>query len=135
MRYLVDTNVLSEATRTSPNPALMAWLATHESELAVDPIILGEISAGILLLPASRKRNALEKWFGQVVETIFCIPWDAPVGLTWAALIAELRRKGLTMPIVDSMIAATAKAHHLTIVTRNTRDFEAAGVKVFNPFA
>jgi predicted nucleic acid-binding protein len=70
-----------------------------------------------------------------VAETIDCLPWDADVARRWARLVADLRRKGKPMPLLDSMIAATALTHGLTVATRNTDDFKRAGVKVFDPFA
>ena len=90
---------------------------------------------GILTAPAGRKRAALERWFDAVVETIECLPWDAHVALRWARLVAQLKRRGQALPLLDSMIAATALHHGLTVATRNVRDFRRAGVRVVNPFA
>jgi toxin FitB len=135
VRFLVDANVLSEATRPEPDPGVLAWLTTHEREIAVDPIILGEIRFGILLLPAGKRRERLERWFQEGVERIYCLAWDAATGLRWARLLAELRTSGLAMPIKDSLIAATALVHGLVVVTRNRRDFEKAGVEILDPFA
>jgi predicted nucleic acid-binding protein len=100
--YLVDANVLSEATKPAPNARGVAWLRAHAREFAVDPVILGELR----------------------FET----------GLRWASLLADLRRKGLAMPIKDSLIAATALVHGLTVVTRNQADFVKAGVELLDPF-
>jgi predicted nucleic acid-binding protein len=133
--WLVDANVLSEATRPAPDATVIAWLRNNEHELAVDPIILGEIRFGIHLLPAGRRRRRLETWFDEGVAKVVCIPWDAPTGLRWAQLLAALRKSGESMPIKDSLIAATALVHDLTVVTRNTRDFRKARVKVLDPFA
>lgn len=134
MTYLVDANVLSEPTRSEPRAEVVAWLRRHERNLAVDPVILGEIRFGILLLPAGRKRSALERWFEDGVQRLHRVFWDAETGLRWAELLARLRRKGRSMPIKDSLIAATALTHSMTVVTRNTDDFEKAGVPVVNPF-
>ena len=135
MTYLVDANVLSEATKPTPDPEAIEWLRHNEREIAVDPVILGEIRFGIHLLTAGKRRRRLEKWFDEGIAKIVCVPWDAQTGLRWAKLLAELRRSGRSMPIKDSLIAATALVHDFTVVTRNTRDFKEAGVKVLNPFA
>lgn len=134
MSFLVDANVLSEATRPQPEPQVVEWLRAHEAELAVDPIILGEVRFGILLLPRGKRRARLERWFDEGVRSLYCITWDAATGLRWAELLADLRRAGKAMPIKDSFIAATALTHGLTVATRNGRDFRAAGVKVLDPF-
>jgi toxin FitB len=133
--FLVDANVLSEATRPTPEPRVVEWLRENERELAVDPVILGEIRFGIHLLPASARRQRLERWFEQGVRRIVCLPWDAETGLRWAKLLADLRRTGAAMPVKDSMIAATALRHGLKVATRNTRDFSRARVPVVDPFA
>lgn len=134
MKYLVDANVLSEATRPDPQPTVIEWLRENERAIAVDPIILGEIRFGILLLPRGKRRAALERWFEAGVRRVHCLPWEAKTGLRWAELLAKLRARGRAMPIKDSLIAATALAHGLAVVTRNERDFEQAGVEVVNPF-
>ena len=134
MKYLVDANVLSEPTKPSPDPAVVAWLQAHEPEIAVDPVILGELRFGILILPRGKKRMALERWFNAGVGRLHCLPWDADTGMKWAELLARLRKTGTAMPIKDSFIAATAIVYGLTVVTRNRIDFAKAGVRVLNPF-
>ena len=135
MTYLVDANVLGEATKPAPEPRALAWLRRNERDLAIDPIVLGEIRFGIHLLPAGRRRRRLETWFDEGVAKIVCVPRDAATGLRWAKLLAELRRSGHSLPIKDSLIAATALVHDFTVATRNTRDFATAGVRVLDPFA
>jgi toxin FitB len=135
VKYLVDANVLSEPTKPSPDPHVMEWLRAHESEIAVDPVILGELRFGILLLPRGKKRTALERWFDAGVGRLHCLPLDADTGLKWAELLVGLRTTGKTMPVKDSLIAATAAVHNLAIATRNRADFVNAGVTVVDPFA
>ena len=135
MRYLVDANVLSEPTRPIANLKVVEWLRRNEREIAVDPIILGEVRFGILLLPKDKKRAALERWFNTGVQRLHCLPWEAATGLRWAALLANLRTSGRAMPIKDSLIAATALVHGLIVVTHNRSDFEKAGVSIIDPFA
>lgn len=132
-RYLVDANVLSEATKRQPDALVVEWLRRNESEIAVDPIVLGEVRFGILLLSRGRRRSRLERWFDDGVRKLHCIPWEATTGLRWAELLAALRARGRAMPVKDSLIAATALAHDLAITTLNRRDFEAAGVRIIDP--
>jgi predicted nucleic acid-binding protein len=135
VRYLVDANVLSEPTKPTPDPRVVAWLRAHESDIAVDPVILGELRFGILILPKGRKRTSLERWFDAGVGRLQCLPWDAETGLKWAELLAHLRSAGKAMPVKDSLIAATAAVHSLAVVTRNRTDFVNAGVRIVDPFA
>ena len=134
MKFLVDANVLSEPTKLVPQLGVIDWLRRNERELAVDPMVLGEIRFGILLLPKGARRTKLERWFAAGVARIHCLHWDASTGMRWAQLIGRLRTSGATMPIKDSLIAATALVHGLTVVTRNTTDFRKAGVRVMDPF-
>ena len=134
MKYVVDANVLSEPTKNVPDSKVVDWLRENEREIVVDPIILGELRFGILLLRSGRKRASLERWFDAGVQRLRCLPWEAETGLRWAQLLASLRTAGRAMPIKDSLIAATALVHDLTVVTRNRIDFEKAGVKDHRPF-
>lgn len=134
MTCLVDANVLCEATRPSPDTRVVEWLRLNERDLVVDPVILGEIRFGILLLPTGRRRQELESWFAEVARRIQCVPWDVETGLRWAELLAHLRALGKPMPIKDSLIAATALTHGLQLATRNRRDFQASGVELVDPF-
>lgn len=113
---------------------MVEWLRLNEREVVVDPIIVGEIRFGIHLLPHGRRRERLEQWFGAGIARIHCVHWDLETGLRWAKLLADLRAAGRAMPIKDSMIAATALKHGLTVVTRNGRDFQQAGVELLDPF-
>jgi len=135
MKYLVDANVLSEPTKPTPDAGVVEWLRKNERDIAVDPIILGEVRFGILLLPRGKRRADLERWFDAGVQRLVCLSWEAEAGLRWASLLATLRAKGRAMPIKDSLIAATALVHGLVVVTGNRADFEKAGVEVVDPFA
>ena len=135
MKHLVDANVLSEATKPDPDPRVVEWLRRNERSIVVDPIVLGEVRFGILLLARSARRNELERWFEQGVGRIQCLSWDSAIGIRWAQLLADLRRRGRPMAIKDSLIAATALAHDLALATLNQRDFKPARVMLVDPSA
>lgn len=135
MKHLVDANVLSEATKPDPDPRVVEWLRRNERSIVVDPVVLGEVRFGILLLARGARRNELERWFEQGVGRIQCLPWDSAVGIRWAQLLADLRRRGRPMSIKDSLIAASALAHDLALATLNQRDFKPARVRLVDPSA
>ena len=134
MKYLVDANVLSETTKPVPDAKAIGWLRSHERDIVVDPVILGELQFGILLLPKGKRRQQLETWFSQVVNRITCLPWDAVTGICWARLLARLRADGRAMPVKDSFTAATALQYGIVLATRNTEGFRKSGVRLVNPF-
>lgn len=134
MKFLVDANVLSEAVKPIPEPKVLAWLRANETELAINPIVLGELQYGILLLPVGKKRDQLRKWLLSGIQYLAMLDWDANTAMEWARLLAELKTKGHAMPIKDSLIAASASQHRLSIATRNTKDFVHTRVPIMNPF-
>lgn len=134
MKFLVDANVLSEVTRPEPSAKVVEWLRKHERDLAVTPIVLGEIEYGIGLTISPRKRKELEHWFAEGMKRLRVIDLDSGTASIWAALLVRLKKKGRAMPVKDSLIAASAIQHQLTIVTRNVSDFQNTGVSLINPF-
>jgi len=134
VKYLVDANVLSEPTKPAPDSRAVEWLRQNEREIAIDPIVLGELRFGILLLPPGERRARLEQWFDAGATRLRCLPWEAETGLKWAELLARLRASGRAMAIKDSLITATALVHDLVVATRNRAAFENAGVRVVDPF-
>ncbi|HUS36998.1 MAG TPA: type II toxin-antitoxin system VapC family toxin [Verrucomicrobiae bacterium] len=134
MKFIVDANVLSELTRPAPNPRVLDWLRDNEADLAVTPIVLGEIEYGILLLAQGRQRRLLQQWFADRVRTLVVLDFDAQTAHSWAELLARLKQHATPMPIKDSLIAASALQHTLSVATRNTADFQKARVPIVNPF-
>jgi predicted nucleic acid-binding protein len=134
VKFLVNANVLSEPTKTAPNPNVVEWLKRNEIDVVIDPVILGELRFGILLLPRGKRRRRLEQWFESGIQRLHCLTWEAETGLRWAELLAALRAAGRSMPIKDSLIAATALSYDLTVAARNHAEFRSAGVDVVNPF-
>lgn len=85
--------------------------------------------------PAGVNRLLRERWFDEGIRRIHCLPWEAATGLRWAQLLADLRARGRAMQVKDSLIAATALIHNLTVAALNRRHFEPAGVSIADPFA
>ncbi len=136
MSFLVDANVLCEGTRPAAAPRVLAWLAQHDVRLCVSVITLGEILKGIRLLPRGRRRTQLERWLVEL-ETSFegrILPVDSAIMQTWAELYARHQSAGRLLSSFDSLLAATALRHGLTVATRNLTDFP-KDVPVVNPWA
>ena len=131
--YLLDTNVVSELRRARPHGAVLAWLeSVGDDELYLSAVTLGEIQAGIEITREqdAAKADSLGQWADQVASTYNVLPMDARTFRLWATL---MHRRSDTLYEV-AMIAATAKQHQLTVVTRNTADFKPFGVELLNPF-
>jgi len=134
VKYLVDANVLSEPTKSEPQTSVVLWLNENEKEICVNPIVLGEMKYGILMLPEGKRRRALLDWFHKGVIRIPLLKLDSNTAHCWAQLLSDLRSKGNAMPVKDSLIAASASQHNLTVVTRNVKDFRSTGLRVLDPF-
>lgn len=132
--YLLDTNVVSELRKPKPHGAVLQWIqGVQDADLHISAVTIGEIQAGIEL---TREQNAakateLEQWLALVSDSFNVVPMDALAFRMWARLM----HKTSDTLYEDAMIAATAKVHQLTVVTRNTTDFKSFGVSVLNPFA
>jgi toxin FitB len=132
--YLLDTNVVSELRRARPHGAVLAWVeSVRDEDLHVSAVTIGEIQSGIEITREQdeAKAAAIEAWLEQVAGTYNVLSIDARIFRAWARLMHR-RTDAL---IEDAMIAATAAVHHLTVVTRNVRDFRGFGVPTLNPFA
>lgn len=138
MKAILDTCVISEFIAKQPNPKVVEFLDTLDADDAyLSVITIGEIIKGIEKLPASRRKIELRDWLQDDLLTRFqgkILPLDTDVIVEWGMLVARTELAGKAMPAVDSLIAATALANKMTLVTRNASDFEAAGIEIVNPW-
>jgi tRNA(fMet)-specific endonuclease VapC len=132
VNYLLDTNIISEPLRPSPNSKVLARLKNHEDELAVASPVWHELWFGCQRLPASAKRTAIERYLNEVVAiSMSILPYDRAAAEWHAAERARLAALGKTPPFVDGQIVAIAYSNSLTLVTLNPSDYRAfAEVKV-----
>lgn len=134
MRYLVDANLLCEPTKPQCAQPAVEWLRANAVECVTDVVVIGEIWRGIDRMPAGRRRTNLEAWFGGLQGRVLCLDWTFEVALVWGRLINQIHQSGFTVGVRDTMIAASAKHHGLTVATRNVDDFLRCGVPVINPY-
>jgi toxin FitB len=140
VNYLLDTCAVSEFTKPQPDAGLLEWLrATAETNLYLSALTLGAVQQGISRLAVSARRQRLQSWLDDDLQSRFAgrvLPADAAVCLLWGDLRSRAAQSGHTLPVLDSLIAATASAHRLLLVTRNEADFAAVpGLQVVNPWA
>jgi toxin FitB len=138
VRYLLDTNVLSEAARPEPDPGVVDWLDRRPIlDLAISVLTLGEIRKGVDLMEGGRRRRRLRDWLETSLPEQFegrVLPIDRATALEWGRLTARGRRDGRELHVVDGLLLATAAAHRLVLVTRNERDCRDRGVEILNPW-
>jgi predicted nucleic acid-binding protein len=137
MNLLLDTCTLSELRKPSPDAGVLGALTDWPSDCVyISVLSVGEIANGITRLPDGQKQRGLFLWLDHLLLDYEnrLLPFDAACALRWGALTATCRAKGQTLSTLDGMIAATALVHHLTVVTRNVRDFQATGVSVWSPW-
>ncbi len=125
MKYLLDTNVLSEAVKTTPNKHVMTMFEKHQEEIVTASPVWHELQYGCQRLPVSRKREIIESYIEDVIrQNMVILPYDERAARWHAEERARLAAQGQIPPYVDSQIAAIAKVNGLVLVTRNTSDFE-----------
>jgi predicted nucleic acid-binding protein len=125
MRFLVDTNVVSESIKPAPSPKLLCWLTDHNDDVFVSVLTLGEIVKGIEMMPAGKRRGRTEKWFDEIEQWAVnrLLQVDAQIMRVWGAYYARQSRQGRVLDVMDSLLAATAITHGLTVASRNLSDF------------
>jgi len=139
MRWLLDTCVLSEFAKPSPDPRIVEWLrAQSDADLALSVLTIGEIEKGIHRLPESAKKRRLSDWLSTGIVRRFedrILPIDIHVARQWALSQAQAEMKGRPVAAIGGLLAATALVHRLTLVTRDHSDMEATGVSLLNPWS
>ena len=136
MRYLLDTNVVSEPVKSPPNASVLKRLEQHGTELAISSITWHELLCGVDRLPAGRKRDFLVSYLNTIIAPAMPIlPYDDAAGLWHANERVRLEKLGMRRPFADGQIAAIAASNQLVLVTRNVKDFEAfQGIQMENWF-
>ncbi len=137
--FLIDTNVISETVKPRPEPRVLAWFESRSpGELFLTAITFGELVRGARKLEKAGRRRGYERWIRRDLARQFegrILPFDREAGAIWGEIMAEADRIGRPRPAVDAQIAAIARRHGLTLVTRNLRDFEETEVPILDPWA
>ena len=138
MSWLIDTCVISELAKPAPNKSVVAWIRDcPEEDLYLSVITIGEIEKGIAKLAFTARREQLEKWLRDDVADRFhgrLLPVDTAIASRWGAITGASEAKGVPLPVIDSLIAATSLHHNLVIATRNTADLERCGARCIDPW-
>ena len=138
MKYLLDTCIISELISKQPNPKVVEFVDLLDPEdVYLSVITIGEIVKGIEKLSKSRRKTDLQNWLNEDLLVRFegnILTLDTDILIEWGALTARLESAGKTMPAIDSLIAATALAKKMTLVTRNVSDFDETDVEIVNPW-
>ena len=133
--YLLDTNVVSELTKENPNRAVIDYLNTQD-DLWLSAIVVKELELGVRLLPEGRRRDKLRKWLSLILADFE--GRISPIGrieAEWAAALqAHVQQSGGQLGLADALIAGTAMANDMAIVTRNVRDFDSLDIRIVNPW-
>ena len=138
MSWLLDTCVVSELVKPLPDKGVVTWMQDcDEAHVHLSVITLGELEKGIARLSDAARRAKLQKWVRRDVVERFqgrMLSVDAAVATRWGALVGESESRGVSLPVVDSLIAAASLVHDLTVVTRNVDDFIKCGARCFSPW-
>jgi hypothetical protein len=136
--FLLDTCAISELVKPRPDENVVRWIdSIDERKLFISVLTVGELEKGIMKLPESPRKTDLREWLEHDLLERFSgkvLPVDAGVAIAWGRNQGEAERSGTKLPVIDSLLAATAAVHRLTIVTRNVADFARCGATVFNPW-
>ncbi|MFN5953248.1 MAG: type II toxin-antitoxin system VapC family toxin [Dolichospermum sp.] len=139
MTYLLDTCLISELVAKEPNQKVLDWVDAQVPEtLYLSVITIGEIAKGICKLTPSKRKESLTTWLNETLPNRFehrILTIDVSTMVLWGNLICQLEQNGRPLPAMDSLIAAIALQHSLSLVTRNEKDFAGTGVVIINPWS
>ena len=137
MKYLLDSNIISEFISKTPNQNVINYiLAIDENDIYLSVVTIGEIKTGIEKLPEGQKKNKLSQWLENDLLMRFenkIIDIDIDIMFQWGAINSELKQLGKPLPIMDSLIGATSQVKDLVLITRNEKDFKNLDIKIANP--
>ena len=138
MKYLLDTCIISELVKTKPSKKVVSWITKNdEVNFYLSSLTFGELYKGISKLPDSKRRKKLSQWIEHDLQERFTgkiLVIDLQVAKTWGEIQGASEAEGNPMPAIDSLIAATALTHDLTVVTRNVKDMQQSGAALLNPW-
>jgi predicted nucleic acid-binding protein len=138
LKYLLDTNIISELINITPNKNVISLISTlNEDEIYLSAITIGEISFGIEKLKSTQKKKELQKWLNTDLLKRFknkIIDVDTEIMILWGSLNNTLKITGRPMPVMDSLIGATCQAKNFVLITRNEKDFINLDIEIINPF-
>jgi len=136
--YLLDTNVISELTKLKPEPKVTEWLESiSEDLLYISVLTIGEIRKGIVAMEHGRRRLIIQSWLETDLKPRFArrvLPIDEAIAERWGAVAGEAAVEGISVPVIDGLLDATALHPNLTLATRNIRDFAGTHVVALNPW-
>jgi len=136
--FLLDTNIISELIKPEPEARLTEWVESADEDLLyLSVLTVGEIRKGIVAMEDGRRRTALQSWLEIDLKPRFSgrvLPIDEATADRWGAIAGAAAAQGITVPVVDGLLAATALQHNLTLVTRNTKNLTGTNVPAFNPW-
>ena len=138
MKFLLDTNVITELAKPQPHPHVTEWVDKHSAmDLAISALTLGELTRSVRSYASVSRREELSKWIADDLPRQFrgrLYDMDEEVVTEWGKLAADSKLQGRELPVIDGLLLATAKVHGLTFVTRNESDCAARGIDVLNPW-
>jgi toxin FitB len=139
LKYLLDTCLVSELVRKTPNTNVVKWVAEcDEDQTFLSVLTIGEIQKGIARLTDKKRKASLQNWLDVDLKSRFgdrILPITEEVAQTWGQLLGDAETKGISIPSIDGLIGATAVTHNLTVVTRNESDIVPTGARILNPWS